>query len=166
MKVFSTNLLDELAAKAASSPRRRTHHNIHGSAADPVQRFFVVADRESYFRPHRHHAKSELALVLRGRFEVITFEDDGRVTARYAVAAGGPEFAYELPRMTWHTIVACTDGAAFLEVKEGPYDPASAVEFAPWGPPEGDPAVPAFLEWLRSAQPGDLSTTGPSDARG
>jgi hypothetical protein len=48
------------------------------------------------------------------------------------------------------------DGCAFLEVKEGPYDPATVVEFAAWAPAEGDASVPEFMQWLRTAQPGDV----------
>jgi cupin fold WbuC family metalloprotein len=154
MKLFSAVLLDELSAKAAANPRGRAHHNVHTSAADPVQRFFVVANRQSYFRPHRHATKSELALVLRGNFDVITFDESRRVLARYIVGPAGEHLGYETPRGTWHTLLAHADGAAFLEVKEGPYDQAAATEFAPWAPPEGDARVPPFLEWLRSASPG------------
>ena len=155
MQIFTGQLLDELAAKASASPRARTNFNIHSSAADPVQRFFVVANRQSYFRPHRHLSKSELALVLRGQFDVITFDDRGVVTARHAIGGDADGFAYEAPRATWHTVIARENGSTFLEIKEGPYDPASAVEFASWAPAEGDPSVPQFIQWLRTAQPGD-----------
>jgi cupin fold WbuC family metalloprotein len=155
MKLFPHGLLDELTTRATASPRARAHHNIHESATDPVQRFFVVTNRNSYFRPHRHLAKSELAMVLRGRFDVLTFDERGTVTARYSVGEHTQSMAYETPRATWHTLIADTDGAAFLEVKEGPYDPATASEFATWAPAEGDPAAAGFLEWIRKAQPGD-----------
>jgi cupin fold WbuC family metalloprotein len=155
MKIFSQSLLDDLAAQAAASPRKRANHNIHASAEEAVQRFFIAADRQTYFRPHRHLTRSELALILRGRFDVITFDHTGRVTARYAVGDGTPGIGFETPHATWHTLVACTDGATFLEVKQGPYDPATAAEFAAWAPPEGDPDVPRFLDWLRSASVGD-----------
>jgi cupin fold WbuC family metalloprotein len=154
MKLFAATILDELAAKAAASPRGRAHHNVHASPDDPVQRFFIVANRQSYFRPHRHQTRSELALILRGTFDVVTFDDCGCVLDRYVVGADGDLFGYETPRGTWHTLIARTDGAAFLEVKEGPYDPATATEFAPWAPAEADPSVPRFLEWLRRAEPG------------
>jgi cupin fold WbuC family metalloprotein len=160
MKLFDSRLLDELAAKATASPRQRTNFNIHASAADPVQRFFVVANRHSYFRPHRHLSRSELALVVRGRFDVITFEASGKVIARYPVGGDTGSFGFETPRATWHTLIALADGGAFLEVKEGPYDPATLVEFASWAPPEGDAAVPDFMQWLRTAQPGDVPPTG------
>src|SRR5580698_5301372 len=151
MKLFSGALLDELTAKATASPRGRANHNIHAAADDPVQRFFVVANRSSYFRPHRHRTKSELAFVVRGGFDVLTFEESGRILARYVVTAGGELLGYETPRATWHTLIARADGSAFLEIKEGPYDQSTAAEFAPWAPPEGDARVPQFLELLRAA---------------
>lgn len=149
VRVFSASLLDELAARAAAGPRRRAHLNVHADAADVVQRFFVAVDRESYIRPHRHLTKSELAIVVRGAFEVITFDEAGGITGRQSVGAGTPLIGFEMPRATWHTLIACEDGSVFLEIKEGPYDPATASEFAPWSPPEGDPASQAFLRGLR-----------------
>ncbi len=154
MKLFSRTLFDELTAMAAASPRQRSNHNVHAASSDLVQRFFIAANKNSYFRPHRHLTKSELALVLRGRFDVITFDDAGAVTARFSIGEGTPNVGFETPRGTWHTLTAHADGALFFEVKEGPYDPATAAEFAPWAPPEGHAAVTAFQQWLRSAAAG------------
>ncbi|MFL6603892.1 MAG: WbuC family cupin fold metalloprotein [Steroidobacteraceae bacterium] len=166
MKLFSQALLDELTAKAGASPRLRANHNIHASPADPVQRFFIAAQRDSYFRPHRHLSKSELAVSIRGCFDVLTFAADGGVTGRYRVGSDTPNIGFETPQATWHTLLAVTDGAAFLEIKEGPYDPATAVEFAPWAPLEGHESVPAFQQWLREAQPGTAAfTPGSPQAR-
>jgi cupin fold WbuC family metalloprotein len=166
MKLFARDLLNELTDKATTSPRQRASYNIHSSSSDPVQRFFVVAHRETYFRPHRHHTKSELGLIVRGSFDVVTFDESGTVTARYAVGENSPNMGFETPRATWHTLVSHADGSAFLEIKEGPYDPATAVEFAAWGPPEGHAAVPKFLAWVRSAQPGDKPPSLAQDPRG
>ena len=105
MKILPHALLDELAAQAAASPRARAHHTIHASAADPVQRFIVSALRDAYFRPHRHNTRSELAVVLRGRFDVLTFDAQGRVSARYSVGERAAALAYETPQGTWHTLV-------------------------------------------------------------
>jgi cupin fold WbuC family metalloprotein len=157
MKLFSQSILDDLAAKASASPRARANFNIHASSQDPVQRFFVVANRGSYFRPHRHLTKSELAMAVRGWFDIITFDERGMVTARYSAGEGTPNLAYETPRATWHTLVVQTDGSGFFEVKEGPYDPATAAEFASWAPPEGDASVSGYLGWLRTAKVGEIS---------
>jgi cupin fold WbuC family metalloprotein len=157
MNVFTHHLLDELATKATANPRGRAHHNIHTSSADLVQRFLVVTDRQSYFRPHRHQTKSELAVVLRGQFEILTFDDHGVVTARYTIGGDTDGFAYETPSAVWHTLLAHTDGSTFLEIKEGPYDPATAAQFATWAPAEGDASVPPFRQWLRGAKVGDVA---------
>jgi cupin fold WbuC family metalloprotein len=155
VKLLARALLDELTARAAASPRRRAHHNIHATPADPVQRFLVVTQPDSYFRPHRHATRSELAVIVRGRFDVLTFDAQGRVLTRHDVGEGADAIAYETPPDTWHTLLPGPDGGAFLEVKEGPYDPATSIEFASWAPAEGDAAVAQFLAWLRRAQPGD-----------
>jgi cupin fold WbuC family metalloprotein len=157
MKLFSQALLNDLTAKASASPRLRAHHNIHASPADLVQRFLVVAQRDSYIRPHRHLTKSELAMVLRGHFDVLTFDTHGGVTGRYRIGPDTADIGFETPPATWHTLLPVTDGATFLEIKEGPYDPATASEFAPWAPAEGDESVPAFQQWLRQAQPGSAA---------
>jgi cupin fold WbuC family metalloprotein len=155
MKLLSRAVLDELAATATASPRKRAHLNLHESPSDLLQRFFVAADRDTYIRPHRHRTKAELALVVRGRFDILTFDDSGTVVARWTVGEGTDSLGYEAALMTWHTVVSRVDGAVFLEVKEGPYDPAVAAEFAFWAPAEGDSRAAACREWMRSAQPGD-----------
>jgi cupin fold WbuC family metalloprotein len=153
MKLISNALLDDMTAKAAASPRRRTHHNLHGSSNELVQRFVVVAQSDTYIRPHRHLTKSELCTVLRGRFEVVVFDADGTITERSVMGEGTPNLAFELPSQTWHTLLALTDGAAFLEIKEGPYDPSVAAEFARWAPEEGG-AIADFQRWVRTAPVG------------
>ncbi len=159
MKLFEQSLFDELAAKAAASPRQRTNHNVHADSSDPVQRFFICANKNSYVRPHRHQTKSELGLVLRGSFDVVTFDDSGVVTGRYPVGQGAAAMGFETPRVTWHTLVPNSDGSLFFEVKQGPYDAATASEFAPWSPAEGDPAAAAFLSWVRTAPVGAKAPT-------
>ena len=154
MKLLSHQLLNELATRAAGTPRKRANHNIHSGAEDPVQRFFVAAQRETYFRPHRHVTRSEMAYIVRGRFRVLTFADDGEVTGRFEVGEGTSSVGFETPAGTWHTLLSELDGSIFLEIKQGPYDPQISAEFASWAPPEEDPRKAAFLAWLRTAQPG------------
>lgn len=154
MRYIDTAELDTLARQASASPRGRAHLRIHADDADLVQRFFVAADPRSYFRPHRHLGKGELAVVLRGAFDLLLFDAQGRLLSRQRMSAGGV-LAYEAPEATWHTLVVVEEGSLFLEVKQGPYDPATAAEFAHWAPAEGDAGVPGFQAWLGQAHPGD-----------
>jgi cupin fold WbuC family metalloprotein len=149
--------LESLVEEAGRSPRRRAHLNVHGSLDDPVQRLFVAVRLGSYFRPHRHRDKWEFAWVVRGSFALLVFDGTGRVTDRIvASASGAGDAGFELAPGLWHTYLALEDGSAFLEVKQGPYVPGSAYEFAPWAPAEGAPEVPGFLAALESARPGSV----------
>jgi len=158
MKVLDQSLLRVLATQADQSPRRRANHNLHPQLDDPVQRLFNVLEPDSYIRPHRHAdpLRWELFLVLRGACVVLTFGDDGRVRERSDLSAAGPLFGVELEPGVWHALAAFEPGTAIFEIKQGPYVKPPPEAFAVWAPPEGDPRCPAFVEWYRSARPGDL----------
>jgi cupin fold WbuC family metalloprotein len=155
LNLVTHSLLDELAAKAASSPRRRAHFNLHATPEDALQRFLVVARGDSYFHPHRHAVNGELATLIRGRVDVLTFDDEGTVLSRTTVGEGSEALAYETPPRTWHTLVPRSEVCALLEVKLGPYDPATAAEYAPWAAAEVGSNSWSFRAWLSSASVGD-----------
>jgi hypothetical protein len=58
-----------------------------------------------------------------------------------------------IPTGVYHALVALEAGSIFFEVKAGPYDPASAKEFGPWAPAEGDPGAQAYHAKLRALFP-------------
>ena len=142
-------MLNQLTRQAADSPRQRSHHNVHETLADVVQKLLVAATTQSYFRPHRHVDKSEFALVLRGRFVVFSFDDQGSITQRQPIGEGTGINGLELPPNTWHCWLSLRDDSVFFETKQGPYDPATASEFAPWAPAENTPEAAHYLTMLR-----------------
>lgn len=156
MQLFTTDLLAGLLAQAGASPRRRAHHNVHDSPADPMQRFFMAACRDSYFRPHRHRQRAEFAMVIRGQADVILLDDSGKVLQRLSLGPDAQVLAFEMAPDTWHTWVVMSADAIFFEIKQGPYDPQTAAEFAPWSPAECAPRVATFMPRLRQARIGDL----------
>lgn len=155
MKIINKSLIDDLLNKADASGRRRSNYNIHESAQDLIQRYLIASKIDSYFRPHRHTAKSELALVFRGNFDLIIFDDRAYVTDRISLGLDAENIGFELPPNVWHTWIPMIDNSIFLEVKEGPYDPTSGLEYASWSPPEGDVRVSDFLLKLRGSTVGD-----------
>jgi cupin fold WbuC family metalloprotein len=156
LRTISRDLLAELANKADASPRQRSHFNFHEGADSLVQRLIVQMRRGTYIRPHRHYDlnKWEMVLALSGAIDILIFDDHGVVLERIAVAAGSETMALELQPKTWHSYVPLTSHAAFFEVKEGPYDPVRITQFADWAPAEGEAGVPAYLQWMETAQPG------------
>ncbi len=150
MKIINAILFDDLLAKAGSSARKRSNFNIHESSQDRIQRYLVASKIGSYFRPHRHRSRFELAVVLRGKFDLLIFDDQAVVMARISLGPDLENSGFEMPPDVWHAWVPMADDSIFLEIKEGPYDPQSASEFAVWSPPEGGEEVAGFLSKLRS----------------
>jgi len=152
---LSPERFEPLLLEAKASPRRRAHWPLHRSHADAVQRLVVGILPQSYVVPHRHCRAEgwELLVVLRGRINIVVFDDAGCVErivpASHTAAAG-----VQLPAYCWHAIVAL-EPSIFMEVKAGPYVPEGAAEFAPWAP-NGDPALDeAYCDWLtHDARPG------------
>lgn len=157
MKVIDQTLLSELCAKAAASPRGRAHHNLHPSLEADIHRLVMGAQLNSYARPHVHNQtdKWELFTILQGNISILLFSPEGVVTARRELSPAGDVVAVEIPENTFHTFVVNTPDSAILEVKRGPYTPATEKDFAPWAPVEGAPETAKFLAWLKQAVPGD-----------
>src|SRR5581483_11829649 len=153
-KRITSSLLTQLDRKAAASPRLRTNHNLHEAPESNVQRLAVKLRRGTYIRPHRHKSRWELGITLQGEMDLVLFNDDGLLTERVRMAPGGSTLLMELPAGQWHSYVCVSETATFFEVKEGPYDPASSSEFAPWAPAEGDAAAGRCLEGMATAGPG------------
>lgn len=158
MKLITENEFSELIAKADASPRRRSNYNLHPVSEDPIQRLFVAAKRDSYFRAHRHPGKWEFSIVVRGEFAVFTFDENGVITQRIHLGPNATVKAFELPPNIFHTWVPLTDDGIFFEVKQGPYDPQTAAQFAPWAPAEGDVSAPAFVGKLLAARVGECAS--------
>jgi cupin fold WbuC family metalloprotein len=155
MKLVTNRMVDEWIAKAGKTQRLRTNFNIHESLSDPIQRLFVAAGLDSYFRPHFHPGKSEFAIVLRGQFDILLFDDEGVVTERVSIGPGREAFALEIAADRYHTWIPMEEKSVFFEVKQGPYDPAAALSFAPWSPEESSPRVKEFQAKLLAARTGD-----------
>lgn len=157
--LLDQSLFSALLDAAAQSPRRRAFKNLHQDFAEPVQRVVIAIQPDSYVPPHRHVEiqQWELFVVLAGSVDFLQFDDAGQLTTRSTLTAGSALTGLELRPGAWHSIVAAPGGAVFLEVKQGPFDPAQPRHFAPFAPAEQDPEASAYLAWLSTAEPGARS---------
>jgi cupin fold WbuC family metalloprotein len=149
---FGRECLDALTARAAESPRRRTNLNFHDTPAHPANRMLNAMELDSYVRPHRHSAafKEETFVVLKGAFGVVLFDEHGNISSTARLRAGGDLIGAHVPAGVFHSVVALEPASVFFEVKAGPYDPATAKDWAPWAPDEGAPEAPEYLGKLRA----------------
>lgn len=136
-------LLDNLLAEAAESPRLRMNLDLRTSEADGSQRMLNALLPGTVLPIHRHTKTTETLVLLRGRMEEIFYEEgtesvwDGdsrckdlcrrkvlRETSRVLLEAGGDVQGLSIPVGQWHT-VNVLEPTVILECKDGRYEPLS-----------------------------------------
>jgi cupin fold WbuC family metalloprotein len=140
--------LDITSAKAKSVERKRMNFNFHPNHEDPLHRLLNAMEPGTYIQPHKHEDpdRFEIFLALRGRFVVIIFDEDGNITDHVILDSREGKYGVEIPEKTFHTLLSLEPGSVAYEIKEGPYLPGLAKNFAQWAPAEGDAEVPAYIK--------------------
>ena len=151
-RFFGRECLAALSARAAASPRRRMNLDFHDTPSHPVNRMLNAMEPDSYVRPHRHVAafKDETFVVVKGAFGVVLFDDKGDVSHTALLRPESDLIGADLPAGVFHSIVALEPASVFFEVKAGPYDPATAKDWAPWAPEESAAEAAQYLSKLRA----------------
>ena len=145
-------LLNEIIAKAKTSPRKRMNHNFHTYAEDPLQRMLNCLELGTYCRPHKHEnpPKREVFIILKGTVAVLQFNNEGKIIDTTILNNTNGQYGVEIPPLTWHSIIALENESVVFECKDGPYEPASDKDFAPWAPEEGSAESAYYLKKLIS----------------
>src|SRR3569623_1017725 len=152
LKLITPQTLDQKAAQAQASPRRRANHNLHEQLPDPIQRLAIAMEPDTYVRPHRHPHTWELLYPLRGRFVVLHFDERGVVTDRTLL--GTDSAVVETPAGVWHAVLSLDVGGVIFEVKHGPYMPIAPQDYMAWSPAEGSAEAIRLNQWYAQARPG------------
>lgn len=122
-------LLDSLTEKAKASARLRMNYDLRNSDKDQSQRMLNAIEPGSPIPIHRHQKSSETVVCLRGRLVWEYYDELERIcTERIELSPNGPIVALNVPKGQWHTVKALESGSVIMEVKDGPYEPQSAVD--------------------------------------
>jgi cupin fold WbuC family metalloprotein len=120
--LIDDKLLDTVSEQAKASPRLRKNYNLHESWDDKVQRMFNAMEPGTKFQIHRHQNTSASTFVIRGRVDVLFWNDDKEVIARYKLDPKNWVYGVNIPKNTWHSLEVLEPSVIF-EVKDGPYRP-------------------------------------------
>ncbi len=157
MKTVDKKLMADLVTQAKASPRKRGHYNLHPNLDDKIHRLCMAVEPGSYVRPHRHldPKKWELMVILKGKMDILIFNDNEEVSERYHLDAKGDIRGMEIDAGSWHTLVSMEEGSVVLEIKQGPYSCLSEKDSCQWAPREGENGTVEFEIWYRKAKIGD-----------
>lgn len=120
--IIDDNLLDEITAKAESSPRLRMNFNLHDSLDAKAQRLINVLLPGTILPIHRHRHTAETYILLRGKMFVVFYDEMGAQTERYLLDPAIGNYGVQIPAGQWHTVEVIEPSTIF-EVKDGPYTP-------------------------------------------
>jgi len=139
MKIIDKKLINQLCTSAKNSERLRKNFNLHDELSDTLQRLLNAMQPGTYIQPHKHENpdKREVFIVLQGRLLLVTYNDLGEISNHIILDSTNGNFGAEIPACTWHSIIILHADTVVFEVKDGPYEPISDKNFAPWAPKEG-----------------------------
>lgn len=120
--ILDKNLLDNITSKARKSERLRMNYNLHDSLDAKVQRLFNALEPGTHLPIHRHKHTAETYILLRGRIDVLIYNDHGVVVERYELDPKREIYGVHIPKGQWHTIEV-HESSIIFEVKDGPYMP-------------------------------------------
>ena len=121
--VIDKDLLDKVSEQARVSPRLRMNYNFHQSLDEKCHRFLNAVEPGTQVEIHRHPAKDETFVLLRGRVEVRAYNDNGSIIESVELCPSEGKFGVNIPKGVWHNLVAIEPNSVFFECKEGPYSP-------------------------------------------
>ena len=121
MKIIDRILLEEGSSQAKASERLRMNYNFHGSLEDKCHRMLNAVEPGTQVPIHRHVAKDECFVVLRGKVRVTTHGDDGAVIGDVVLSRESGCYGVDISKGVWHMVEALELGSVIFECKEGAF---------------------------------------------
>jgi len=129
MTIIDDDMLSALLEEAGKSPRLRTNRNFHRRRGDKCQRLLNAMLPGTVVPVHRHPAKDETLVLLKGKVRVRTYGDGGEVLSSCVLSREEGRHGVDIPAGTWHG-VECLAPSVVFECKPGPYDPDEREEIS------------------------------------
>ena len=120
--LLDDNLLNEVAAEAKTSERLRMNRDMRNAPADTSQRMLNALEVGTVLPIHRHTTTSETQLLLRGKIDVMFYDDLGHETQRFRLDPYNGMYGVDIPIGQWHSLEVI-EPAVIFEAKDGPYKP-------------------------------------------
>ena len=123
MNIITTNLLNDLSAKACASERLRINHNLHPSPDSKSQRLLNALEPGTQIPIHKHDHTAETYILLRGRMRVDFYDANNTITESAILDPREGMYGIDIPAGQLHTLEVLESGSVIFECKDGPYLP-------------------------------------------
>lgn len=126
MKIIDNELLDAVSDKAIESSRLRMNYNFHEAMDAKAQKLLNALEPGTELPIHRHIHTSETYILLRGRLQVLFYNESKELTESIQLNPLEGKYGIDIPAGQWHTLEVLESGTVIFEVKDGPYTPITA----------------------------------------
>ena len=116
-------LIGRRLSSAKASLRLRMNLDLRNSSADGSWRMLNAIEPGAVMPIHRHHASSEIVVILRGKIRWIFYDDQGRITESTELRSDGDIRMLNVEKDRWHSLECIESGSVLYESKDGPYHP-------------------------------------------
>ena len=122
--IINDDLLNRIAEQAKECNRLRMNYNLHESLDAKAQRLLNALEPETILPIHRHRHTAETYVLLRGRIDVMFYNDLGVEIKRFVLDPKKGNYGVQIPRGQCHSLEV-KESSVILEVKDGPYTPVA-----------------------------------------
>ncbi len=102
--LIDDNLFEQLQKEAHDAPRLRMNYDLRNSETDDSQRMLNVWLPGSKLVVHRHQNSNETILLLKGKMDVVLYNDEGKETERYQMGGDSGIYGINVKKGCWHTV--------------------------------------------------------------
>lgn len=122
--IIDEYLLNKVTIQARESSRLRKNYNFHATLEDPCQRMLNIMLEGTVFEIHRHTNTAETFVLLKGKLDLMYYNDKGEEVERYRLDPTMGQYGVNIPSGQWHSLEIIEDAVIF-ETREGPYIPVT-----------------------------------------
>lgn len=134
---IDNNVLEFLINDSLKNKLKRSRICTHKKPRSKIHEMFIAILKDSYIKPHKHLTKDESYLLIKGKLEIVIFNEKGRIKEIIYMSSTGKhkKLYFKVPKNTMHTIVIKSKYVVIKEVTEGPFNKKNDV-FANFAPNE------------------------------
>lgn len=126
--LIDNKLLDDLESRARDVERLRMNYDMRNSESDTSQRMLNALEVGTVVPIHRHTMTSETQILLRGKVDVVCYDDNHHEIERWQLDCSNGVYGINIPAGMWHTVIAL-EASVIFEAKDGAYKVPFADDF-------------------------------------
>lgn len=133
IQLINEELLDTLRLQAQGSERLRMNFDLRTTPEDGSQRMLNCLEPGTQVPIHRHEDTTETTVCLKGRLDIIFYEElpssdangsrrEFQEIYRTELCPSTGNYGIQIPKGAWHSVLV-KEPSCIFEAKDGPYKP-------------------------------------------